>query len=154
MPEKESLKTDGFIETSRKKGHIRAQMGSDKIDSDYDAVNYVNAQGNIGYTAATIEGNTVCFFCSITSKGLVMTFPDPGLGKDKEISIRGNKMRFAPANAGLKELLTEHRKAIQTESVLMNRPRLEKELDTVPQKVIELMKDLAMQLEQKEGSQS
>jgi hypothetical protein len=149
----ETLKTDGFIETSRKKGHISATLGEEKLDSNYDAVNYINAQGNIGYTAATIEGNTICFFCSITAKGLVTTFPDPGIGGDKEMTIRGTKMRFAPVKASLKELLTEHRKAIQTESVVMNRPRVEKELDTLPQKIIELLKDLAMQMEQKGGSQ-
>jgi len=149
MPEMESLKTDGFIETSRKKGHISAVLGEERMDTDYDAVNYINAQGNIGYTAATIEGKTMWFFCSLTAKGLVTTFPDPGIGAGPEMTVRGTKMRFAPANAGPKEILTEHRKAIQTESTLMNRPRVEKELDILPQKVIDLLKDLAMQMEKK-----
>ena len=152
MPEQETLKTDGFIETSRKKGHISASLGSEKLDSDYDAVNYVNVQGNIGYTAATIDGKTMWFFCSLTAKGLIMTFPDPGIGTSPEITVRGTKMRFAPADAGPKEILTEHRKAIQAESTLMNRPRVEKELDTLPQKVIDLLKDLAMQMEKESGS--
>ncbi len=149
MPDQEDLRRDGFIESSRKKGHIHAVMGSDKLDSDYDAVNYVTPQGNMGYTAATIEGNTICFFCSVTARGLVTTFPDPGIGMGNEITLGRTKMRFAPVKATLKELLEEHKKALGGESVLMSRPQVERELDTLPQKIIDLLKDLAMQQEKK-----
>jgi|GEM_PF-6927668 len=147
MPEKEDLRREGFIEASRKKGHVHAVMGSDKMDSDYDAVNYVTPQGNIGYTAATIQTNTVHFFCSVTARGLVTTFPNPGIGDFNDFTIGTTKMVFAPAQATLKELLDEHKKAISRESVLMNRPRLEKELDMLPQRVLDGLMELAKQQE-------
>jgi hypothetical protein len=149
MPEQEDLRRDGFIEASRKKGHIRATLGTDTLDSDYDAVNYVTPQGNMGYTAATIQGNTICFFCSVTARGLVATFPDPGIGSAPELTLGRTKMRFAKVKATLKELLEEHKTALRGESVLMSRPQVERELDTLPQKIIDLLKDLAMQQEGK-----
>lgn len=147
MPQQEDLRRDGFIEASRKKGHIHADMGSEKLDSDYDAVNYVTPQGNIGYSAATIQGKTIHFFCSITSRGLVMTCPNPGIADFDDFTVNNNKLCFAGAEASLKELLDVQKKAISRESVLMNRPRLEKELDVLPQKVLDILMELAKQQE-------
>ena len=139
MADEENLRAEGFMEASRKKGHLRATLGSDKLDSDYDAVNCVTPQGNMGYTTASVGDRPVTFFCSITARGIVTTFPDPGLGVGSEITVRGTKMHFVPGEATLKELLTEHKKALIGENVIMNRARLEQELDILPQKVVDLM---------------
>jgi hypothetical protein len=136
MPEpEENLQREGFILASKKKGHLRAVMGSDKLDADFDAVNYVTPQGNMGYTVASVQDKPVVFFCSITSRGMVATFPDPGLEMGKDIIVHDTKMHFTD----LKAMLNEHRKALQGENVIMNRPRLEQALDTLPQKVIDLL---------------
>jgi hypothetical protein len=140
MPEpEENLQREGFILASKKKGHLRAVMGSDKLDADFDSVNYVTPQGNMGYTVASVQDKPVVFFCSITSRGMVATFPDPGLEMGKEIIVHDTKMHFTEASDDLKTMLNEHRKALQGENVIMNRPRLEQALDTLPQKVIDLL---------------
>jgi hypothetical protein len=139
MEDEENLRAEGFIEASRKKGHLRASMGSDTLDSDYDAVNCVTPQGNMGYTTASVGDKPVTFFCSITARGMVTTLPDPGLNVGPEITVRGTKMHFVPGEATLKAMLAEHKKALIGENVIMNRARLEKELDILPQKVVDLM---------------
>jgi hypothetical protein len=140
MPEpEENLQREGFILASKKKGHLRATMGSDKLDADYDSINYVTPQGNMGYTVTSVQDKPVVFFCSITSRGMVATFPDPGLEMGKEIIVHDTKMHFTDASDDLKAMLDEHRIALHGENVIMNRPRLEQALDTLPQKIIDLL---------------
>ena len=96
MDGEENLRAEGFIEVSRKKGHLRAALGSDKLDSDYDSVNCVTPQGNMGYTTASVGDHPVTFFCSITARNLGVLLGISGnhnRGKDPTLARRANRVR-------------------------------------------------------------
>jgi hypothetical protein len=145
MSGQESLKTDGFVETGRRNGHLRFELGDRKDEMDYQGIKYVNAQGTIGYIAATAEGQTINFFVSFTAKGQVITVPEIGGEFGNEVMVQNMKLHFVKMGASLKDMFEEHRRCLTTESVQMNRARLDKELDTLPQRVVDMLIAFAKQ---------
>jgi len=143
MPGEDALQREGFQEVERNKGHLSVDMGSERHDADYDAINYIHVGGTIGYTAVTVQGDTQYFFVSVTARGLLYTVPPLGAELGDELSHHGTRILFAPTSKDIKGFLDTHQDALRTESVLIDRMRLMDELRVAPQKIVNLMMEIA-----------